>query len=305
MSALSHKQIGFSLLWLLQAKTDRNHRLNQEEMLAILQEETGLQHTRKAIRANLQELQTAGFPIRFDKGWYYDRELTGAELHLIVDALRSANGITVQQQQAMSDKICRLGGEPYAPQSEKKALKPENPGFMDHLELLHTAVSKGVAVRLIYGNYAVDRQLHPLLNRNGRPREYTVDPYHVVVTNGKHYLIGHVPEHPGLVHFRVDHIMELRLMRKKACPMEQVYPEPFDPAVYVAQHPFMYSGPVFPYRLRIFAREGIGNVLDWFGTDIQLEELDGTAYATVISDESSMKQWLKRYSDQAELLEEK
>lgn len=302
MASGSHKQIGYDILLLLQQQTDREHRLLQEDIIRLLEEKTGHLHMRKSIRSNLNELQEAGFPVKCDSGWYYDHEFSNEELHLIVDGVRSVNGITDEQIEELRRKACRMGGIHYTPQERTKAPRAENPQFLQYLNTMHNAIRDGVMVSFCCGEYGVDKQLHARLNRRGSPKVYTVHPYHVAAVNGKYFLIASEGDKTELMHFRLDLIMELRRTRKKARPFSDVHPGDFCLCRYIAQHPLMIAGPVKEYRLRIIRNEAIGNLMDWFGFDIALTQQEDGVFANICCDQTSIDVWMTYFGNQVELL---
>ena len=66
----SYKQKGYAVLKVLRKYTDENHRIRQQQIIDMVEQMTGQVHVRKAIRKDLQELIDAGYPLRFNKGWY-------------------------------------------------------------------------------------------------------------------------------------------------------------------------------------------------------------------------------------------
>lgn len=84
MAMISYKQTSHAVLNALKKYTDENHRIKQQDIIDLVKQETGQVHVRKSIRKDLNELIAAGYPIHYEKGWYYEHEFCPAELNLIV-----------------------------------------------------------------------------------------------------------------------------------------------------------------------------------------------------------------------------
>ena len=139
MATISYKQTSHAVLNVLKKYTDEEHRIKQQDIIELVRQETGQVHVRKSIRKDLNELIAAGYPIRYEKGWYYEHEFCPGELNLIVDSLRTAAGITASQRDELIRKISRLGGDWYAKDENNKQLRPNNPQFLYALDVLHIA----------------------------------------------------------------------------------------------------------------------------------------------------------------------
>lgn len=302
MPVSPHKSLVLSLLKLLKTHTDEDHRLIQSDILELLQREYGLAPTRKTLRNNLEELQEAGFPIFYSDGWYYEHEMTFAELDLLVDSIHNVDGLPAVQRAGLLEKLRSLSSKWYDNPIEYAQLRPWNPELMYILDVLHRAVTSECQVTFNYCNYDVDKKLHPRLDEQGRVKEYVVNPYRVASANGRYYLICNVQKYPAITHFRVDRIVNIRLNHEKRKPITQVegLVQGIDLTEYVVRHPYMYAGEPVRYKLKI-QREGINDILDWFGMNTLLEEPSpDRIYATVITDPKSMEIWLARYHELAE-----
>lgn len=299
MAAISYKQTGFAILEVLKKYSDENHRLRQQQIIDLVEKETGLVHARKSIRKDLRELIDAGYPLHFDKGWYYEHEFCPAELNLIIDSLRTSAGITASQRDELIRKISLLGGDWYAKDETNKQLRPTNPQFLYALDILHEAIGNGTKVTFFYGNYGIDKQLHYRCRDDGKPRDYLINPYHILTTNGRYYLICNVDKYDTIAHFRVERIMDIQSTDMPIKPLEQIEgcENGIDVQQYVNDHPYMYNGKVKKHLLKL-KYDAINDVLDWFGMETKFKNVDdGILEATVCADDVSFEYWCKRYSE--------
>lgn len=299
MASGSHKQEGYAILEVLKKYTDEDHRIRQQQIIDLVERETGQVYVRKSIRTNLNELLNAGYPIRFDRGWYYEHEFCPAELNLIVDSLRTASGITASQRDELIRKISCLGGEWYAKDENNKQLRPANPHFLYALDVLHEAIETRKKVAFFYGNYGVDKQLHYRCRDDGNPRDYLINPYHVLTTNGRYYLICNVDKYDTIAHFRVERIMDIQITDQPIKPLKKIEgcEKGIDIQRYINDHPYMYNGK--PKKHTFLAKAiALNDIFDWFGMEVNIEPInDHTIKATVKADDVSFDYWCRRYTE--------
>lgn len=299
MATTSYKQTGYAILEVLKKYTDESHRIRQQDIISLVERETGKVHARKSIRKDLKELVEAGYPIRFGKGWYYEHEFCSSELNMIIDSLRTAPGITASQRDELIRKVSRLGGDWYAKDESNEQLRPANPQFLYTLDILHEAITTGKKVFFYYGNYGADKQLHYRCRDDGKPRDYLINPYQVLTTNGRYYLICNVDKYDTIAHFRVERIMDIQLTEEPIKPLETIdgCENGIDVQEYINDHPYMYSGKAEEHTFEIKA-EALNDVLDWFGMDTVVEQTaEGAFSVTVKTDDQSFEYWCRRYAE--------
>lgn len=299
MATISYKQTSHAVLNVLKKYTDEEHRIKQQEIIELVRQETGKIHVRKSIRKDLNELIAVGYPIRYHKGWYYEHEFCPAELNLIVDSLRTAAGITASQRDELIRKISRLGGEWYAKDENNRQLRPKNPQFLYVLDVLHEAINAGKKVLFYYGNYGIDKQLHYRCRDDGQPRDYLINPYHILTTNGRYYLVCNVDKYDTIAHFRIERIMDIQITDQpvKAISMIEGCENGIDIQRYVNDHPYMYNGK--PKKHTFMAKAAaLNDVFDWFGMESKIEPMnDDEIKVTVKADDVSFDYWCRRYAE--------
>ena len=294
-----------ALLTILRTRTDCDHPMKYEALQDALQQDYGLTPTRKTVAHNISTLVALGFPIENQHGWYYEHEFCPAELNLLIDSVLSASQITESQRADIVEKLRHLGGEHYVPACGSNQAKLVNHEFLLNLEQLHMAISAQRQVTFHYADFGVDKKLHCRLNDRKRPKVYKVNPYRIVTTNGRYYLICNVDKYDTISHFRIERILDIKVMKDSAKPLSRVKDSggDLDIQTYMTQHPFMYSGQPGKYLLRV-KKKWINEVFDTFGMGVVLSnETDETFDALVQSDPVSIDFWLKKYTGDALLIE--
>lgn len=292
MKQISYTQRFFAVLELLKGQTNEVCRMSSAEIASKLMQQ-GIKMDPRSITRAIGEMVQAGYPIENMDGYYYRPLFSRGEIEYLLHAVEFGSGLTQEQRARLTEKLCEIGGAEERPLSEYR--KGMNLDFENTLAILRDAIAAERQIVFHYGSYDVDKQLHPRLNRVHRIKEYIANPYELVQTNGWFYLIASVNRHVELSHYRIDRIMDIRIRKTRRTPCA----EEIDPAVYVTQHPYMYSGEVQEYRIRT-QRSALNDVFDWFGTDIAFENTtDEETIAVVRSDSKSMKFWLRRYGAHA------
>ena len=284
---------------ILRRWTDERHPLRYAGIIEKLEEEYGLTATRKSVQAHVNLLQQEGYPVYFQKGWYYQLEFTSAELNLLMDSLMSSSFVSPEQRQALWRKLSDLGGKWFQPEGPVPEGPNVNQAFLRTIDLLHEAIAQEKQVSFHYGNYDVDKKLHPRLDERGLAKLYRINPYRVLCTNGRFYLVCNVDKYDTLCHFRVDRILDIRLLKHAVKPLGKVQgiDGELDLTEYIHTHPYMHAGKARTFRLLV-RRDKINDVLDWFGMDVTFTRATETeAEVEVVSDAESLRFWLRRYGD--------
>ena len=217
------KMLALNLLELLRKYSDENHRLSQQELLRLLESEYGMTADRKSVRRNLLELQSSGYPVCCDErpragadgedgtfctGWYIEHEFTDAELRLLIDSLISSRSLPQSQCAGLVRKIEELGSVHFRSRlGHVRALPgalPRSDQFFYTVELLDEAITAKKQVSFAYCEYGVDKKPHPRLDSSGNVRRYVVNPYQMVVANGRYYLICNYDKYDTLANYRID-----------------------------------------------------------------------------------------------------
>ncbi len=301
------KMLVLSVLQVLEKYSDEEHRMHQPEIIRLIEETTGLTSERGSIRRCLTTLQEAGYPVVFDHGWYYRHTFSDAELNLITDSLLYNPAVPMSVRQELIAKISDMSSDYYVPQALQALQKPYNPEFLQTLDIVHDAMRRHRQIRFQYGNFDVDKKLHMKCNRDGTERFLTVSPYRVVQSGGRHYLIANTEGYDTLSHYRLDRMESVERLQTRMRPLREVEDgnSLLSMPRYLAQHPHMFSGPVFTYQLRC-KRFMAGDILDWFGTDTVFRQVTEDSFLAVVRvDAQSMKYWLRQYGEHVELVEGK
>ncbi len=321
MTKQPKKRVIMNILEILQ-RTDEEHRLSQAEIRKILEEEYGLAVDRKTIKRNLAELIDCGYPLEYSEvtragqsgeevlqsDWYLERTFTDAELRLLIDSLLFSKHIPHTQCRELIKKVEGLGSPHFSKRVRHVRGLPEggpqNPQLFWTVEVLDKAIGTGRRVRFQYHDYGTDKKLHPRRDENGAVRTYLVNPYQMVATNGRYYLIGNYDKYDNVAHYRLDRIKEIALVDSPAKPAERVkgLENGLELPTHMAEHVYMFGGESGQVTFRA-SRCVVGDVLDWFGNGVRFSDESETEVTVHLRvNYEAMKYWALQYAPYVRVL---
>ncbi len=328
------KLIIMNILDILKKYTDEDHRLSQKEIAEKLEKVYDMKVDRKAIKRNLMNLIDFGFEIEYSKSirmieiknekgekelveseilsdFYLIREFTDAELRLLIDSLLFSKHIPYSQCKELIEKIEGLSNKYFLSKVKHICNLPENlpqnKELFYTIEMLDEAIGNGRQVSFKYNQYGTDKKLHPRKASNGEDRVYIINPYQMVATNGRYYLVCNYDKYDNLANYRVDMITDIKLLDSPAKPKKNVkgLEAGLDLPKHMAEHIYMFSDETV--RVKFVAKKYIvGEIIDWFGKDVKFSnETDDEVTAEVRVSAMAMKFWALQYAPHITVTEPK
>lgn len=268
-------------------KTDEDHHLSMEELLALLARH-GVDAERKSIYSDIAALQNFGLDIisqRGPGGGYYiaSREFELPELKLLVDAIQCSRFITEKKSNELIKKIESLASEAQAHALQRQVyvsgrVKTMNESIYYNIDKLHAAVSAGVQITYQYFEWALDFSAAQRVFKRYRKYGalYQVSPWALTWDDENYYLVAYDGGAGEIRHYRVDKMEHISLTDR---PREgqQFFQEHFDIAAYSRKVFGMFSGAEKAVRLRC-ENSFIGVLRDRFGADLMIQRDDDTHF---------------------------
>lgn len=317
------KLLIMNILDVLRRYSDADHRLSQKDILHILRTEYDMEAERKAIKRNLMNLIDFGYNLEYSESirrnkdgeedsiltdWYLERDFSDAELRLLIDSLLFSKHIPYSQCKELIEKIEGLSNCYF--QSKMRHVRnlpddqPRNSELFYTIEILDEAIESHRQVRFYYGDYGTDKKLHLRADSSGEPREYLVNPYQMVATNGKHYLIGNMEKYDNVSHYRIDHIRGIELVDTPVKPKNKVkgLEQGLDLPKHMAEHIYMFSGESQKVTLRTHPNMA-GELIDWFGNGVTFtDKTEDSVIAHVTVSLKAMRYWALQYAPYVTIL---
>lgn len=296
------------ILEILKKYSDQEHPLTQKEIIGHMERDFGITCERKAVARNLSDLQDMGYEIKGDKRGSYlaGRQFADSELRLLVDSVMASRHIPEKQARELIGKLLDQSSIYF----KKQMRHVYNIERMEHDEgnqLFHTieqisrAIEDGKKISFFYNKYGADKKLH-----HTTQREHLVNPYQIVVANGRYYLIGNVDKYSNVTHFRVEKISQIGIEDQQVKPQEEVeeLENGLDLPKHMAEHLYMFSGKSSMITLRV-QEWGINDVIDWLGKDIHISREKDTYLIRVRANEQAIGYWAIQFGSSVEVLEPK
>lgn len=300
---LPEKTYILCILKILEEFSDPHHILSMADMQSKLKTIYGIEADRRTVYRNIDALIDFGYDIsKFaeNKRGYYlrERDFEIAELHLLCDAVLSAEGISQTQGKALLKKIQKLGSKHQSKIFNhvgvvKAKQQPANPQFFYNIELITEAINKQKQIEFDYYVYDVDLKQKPKRNK-----KYRVNPYAIYWSNSRYYLISNIDDKPATTHFRLDRIRNVSITADKA----KAKPRGLNTYEYASNALFNYGGDVESYTIRC-KKAVLQDVIDRFGNKIMITESDDQEFTAVVkATTGGMRLWAIHYIETCRVL---
>ena len=293
MPAQKKKMLILAILGILRDGTDPTHRIRQAEIMERLERDYALTATRKSVRKNLGDLQDAGYPVVFNKGWYYDPLFDWQDLDLLA-ASAAVSSLSAERRNRIISRLEKLGGPYYHVTPSFGGAHPVNAQSSYTLDLARAAIAQEKQMSFRYGDADIDREVYPRLDESGKPIQYRVSPYRLELVGGRFSLICSM-DREKLVAFRINRILDARILKADSRPIDTVE-NTADPLEKDRLLPMLAQGITGkPVRTRfIMPRGRLTDLLDWFGINAQIEGATDTEITvSVLAVPAELEMWLR------------
>ena len=311
------------VLQILRKYTDSSHTMTQQQIAEKLRTEYGLEVNRSTIKRNISDLIEAGYDIQYtevarshvnkktgekDENFiytdlYYEHDFTEAELHMIIDGLLFSRSVPYKQRKQMIDKLGKLSGSYFSQRMNHvhcmSSDSPQNPELFHTIDILDEAITEGKQIRITYNQYGTDLELHPTLNSDGSVKRQTLNPYQMVASEGRYYLICNNDHYSTVSNYRIDRITEIELLDTPVRPKNQV--EGLENGLnlqdYVYQNLNMFSDEAKDTEF-VIDRRYVSLIIDFFGKHVSFHERDdGTVSCRLKVSARAMKHWAVEHAN--------
>ena len=306
MESFEPKKLALIRIWqILREHSDPKHPMTQEDIAQHLKDDYGIVIERKAISRNISLLKEAGVEIESGRaGSYLDyREFEDAELHMLIDGVLSSRYITAAHSKDLINRICGLSSK-YFKSSVKHIhsvndwSKTANTTVFYNIETIGKGIERHKQIRYDYNKFGLDKKLH-------KSSEQRVSPYQMILHNQRYYLMAYNEDWGDIVFHRLDHITNMILTDEAATPIKAVkgYENGISYKNLSSAMPYMYSDT--PENIDFIAdAQIIDQIIDWFGTNIEIRKTDDEAKVkvSVKASPTALAFWALQYVDHVEIL---
>lgn len=308
---LSKKSSIVLVLKILEEYSDDNHYLTQNDIVAKIEHNYGLELDRKSVGSSLSLLEEIGYEIeKGPKGGFalLGRTLDVTEVSYLIDAIFSSRSIPGNLAKKLAKNVSSCLSKYQRKnydylQKSTEVNRTENLNVLYNVSLINEAVSKGKQISFKYLEYDKEGKTRPA--KHGYV--YKVSPYHLVNNFGKYYLLcSYNPQKYGRIQtYRVDMMEEMNILEEDRAPLSSLKyaPKDFSISTYVNEHIYLFNSEVVYAKLELSSARGISYVKDWFGEKARITNKDGKIYAEVKCDKEALKYWCMQYGEVVTVLE--
>ena len=311
------------ILQILRKYTDAEHTMTQQQIADRLRSEYGLEVDRSTVKRNLFDLIEAGYDIQYTEitrtqvnrrtgekeentiftDLYYEHDFTEAELHMLIDGLLFSRSVPYRQRKTLIEKLGKLSGAYFSQRMNHvhcmSSDSPQNPELFHTIDILDEAITAGKQVRITYNHYGTDMKLHPGRNPDGTVKRQTLNPYQMVATEGRYYLICNNDHHSTVSNYRIDRITDIEMLETPARPKSQVegLEDGLNLQDYVYQNLNMFAGKAEKVEFLI-PQSAVSLIIDFFGKHVAFhEQEDGKVSCRLQVSLEAMKRWAVEHAN--------
>lgn len=311
------------ILQILRRYTDADHTMTQQQIAEKLRDEYGLEVNRATVKRNIADLIDAGYDIQYTEvvrthtdrktgekeentvytNLYFEHEFTEPELHMLIDGLLFSRSVPYKQRKQLIDKLGKLSSAYFNQRMNHvhcmSADSPQNPELFHTIDILDEAITAGKQVEITYNYYGTDMKLHPGLNADGTVKRQTLNPYQMVASEGRYYLICNNDHHDTVSNYRIDRITDIALLETPVKPKSQVegLEDGLNLQDYVYQNLNMFSGKAEKVEF-VTAKGAVSLIIDFFGRHVSFhEQEDGKVSCRLLVSTEAMKHWAVEHAN--------
>ena len=259
--------------------TDERHTVTTRELIAHL-ELRGIPCDRRALYADISLLCQNGLDIRTRRrkaneyylaGRLFERE----ELRLLTDMVRASRALSPERMASLIERLLSLTSRLEAAQLRRQRAfsaphQAQGERAFYNAAAIQSAIENGRKLSFVYCSI---QEKNALLPRRGG-EAYIVNPCLLAYVEDHYYLIADHPAREGLAHYRLDKMTNVCALEEAAAPADSG----FDATAY-AKTVFSMAPAEQRWVRLSFDQPLIGAVLDRFGSDVPMEQLDENTYA--------------------------
>ena len=292
-------------LEILKDYSDENHLLSQTEIAKKIYNIYGMECERKSIGANIDSLIDFGYDvIKTNSGCYLaGRDFESSEIRFLIDAVFSSKSINSKHSIDLANKLSK-NLSIYQRKQYKYIYKSDELNRTDNKELFYNidvineAIDKNKQIQFEYKRFN-------LKEPEKKKKPYVVNPYFLINNQGKYFLVCNYDYFDEIANYKLDRIHNIKILDSPIKPITKVngYENGLDIAKYANENIYMFGTRSIRATIKIHREYSIAYVEEWFGKNVRFYEKDGTVFADVVANESSLIYWCLQYGEVVELVE--
>ena len=306
MASESNKKLSILYtLEILKEYSDENHLLTQSDIISKINQVYGMECERKSIAMNIESLIELGFDIIKipHKGCFLgERVIEPSEVSFIVDALFSSKSINGKQAKDLAEKISSMLSKHQRKKynyiyKADQVSRTQSRDLFYNIEIIQEAIEKNKQILFRYNRSYFEKE--------NKKRPYKVNPYFLINSQGKYYLVCNYDYYDTMGNYKVDLIKDIQILNTERKPINEIkgYKNGVDIAKYVNEHIYAFSDKVVDAKLKLDSEKAVQYVVEWFGNDAKLYKQGDDLFACITSNEQALVYLCMQYGENIELIE--
>ena len=301
------KMLNILIYEILRKYSDDEHHLTQQEIIRKLKSDYGVESIdRRTVRNNVQSLVDMGFEVENESkdGYYiYAREFEDAELRMLIDSVLFSKTLSDSAAKKLIEKLKGFGNIYF--DAKVSHVKPtpllhrtDNKSVFYSVNAINDAMDQKKKIAFRYNRYGIDYKMHDV------GKDYIVNPYQMVASNGQYYLLGNVDKYDNVTYFRIDKMTKVEILDEKIKPQRDVegIGDHLDLPKHMAEHIYMLYGESVNAHIKTTV-DMMDALVDWFGKDFTIIETKGdNIVISVKCNERALFFWALQYGPYVEVI---
>lgn len=302
--------IDIYILEILEKYAHKDHKITQNKIIKLLNDEYGVECTRNTLSKYLSALREEG-RIAGERGVYKVNKFSDEELRLLIDGVLFGQHIPADDAKTIIKKLKALSELGLKDRVKNVYYvegfnRTQNKRLQEMIDTIDSAIQHSKKLRVVQAGFDIEN--HTITNSG---RELLVDPYQLVTEKSHYYLICFVEDVNGkgyhgkdLENLRIDRwwsVEETNIRRKK---IETIpgYEHGLKLDKYMREHIYMWTGASERVTLRI-QNYNVRDFVDWFGTEYRLIKTDEEyTEVSIKANVNAIKFWALQYGGVATVL---
>ena len=301
----SNKKLSIIYIYeILKEYSDENHPLTQQEIVSKIKQIYDMECERKSVASNIEMLIDLDFDIIKipHKGCYIgERILEPSEVSFIVDALFSSKSISGKQAKEIAIKLSNLLSK-YQRKRYNYIFKADEVNRTDNKELFYNIE---VILEAIENNKKIAfNYTRPHYEKGETQKVYIVNPYFLVNSQGRYYLISNFDYYNEISNYKVDFIKNIKIIDEERKDVTSIngFEKGIDISKYINEHIYVFGDKTINATIKLIDVNSTTYVIEWFGNNAKIYKKNDEIYADITSSERALIYWCLQYGESVELL---
>lgn len=295
--------IDIYILEILSQYASENHKIYQKDIMRHLEDDYELKVSRKTLGTYLSCLRDNGY-IKGNRGIYKVNKFSDMELRVLIDSVLYSQHIPQEVANDLITKLKELSsvglkGIMRNVRYVNSLNRTGNDNLYGVLDGIDEGIEKNKKVRITRCGY----------NEKGKLQDIgteVIDPYYIVASNSRYYIICYRGIENRLESRRVDRISSLEILDDTRKPLREIIKSSsgFDLGKYMREHVYMFSGESVTIKIKMH-KNHLSYFVDWFGNEFRAKNIEGEEdyiEITTINNANATYYWALQFGEIAEIL---